>query len=209
MCREVLPNETLENSMKLKLNRKNVLLPIHRIVARSRGIYAGVIDGTVTNDIIGKLPNHIIVVLLSNGQISGTLATNPFFFGPRNLKEFSLVINGQNLPNEKISFNTAATDSDTYRAYSHLMNNIGMGDDCDSGITPDLHKTNSFAMAWDLTPDSCLNNHLHETENSGSVDIRLVFNQPTPTPLIVLYLATYDNTITLSHDKTVKTDFNV
>ena len=148
------------------------------------------------------MPNHMMVFLLSNEQMSNQLNKNPFFFSPRGLKEVCLLVDGQTLPSERMTLDVAA--GDYKQMYSYFMDNIGMKSDCENGLSPSEYVKSSFALAYDLTPDLCLNNHSHETEKTATIDIRLIFSEPTTIPLTILYVMTYDDTITLYPDKKVK-----
>ena len=143
-----------------------------------------------------------MVFLLSNTQMANDHGTNPFFFSPRGLKEACLIVDGQSLPSEKITLDK--DNGDFRKIYGHFMDNIGLGTDCENGINPDKYTTRSFALAFDLTPDLCLNNHLYETNRTAVVDIRLVFSAPLTVPLTIMYMATYDDTVTIFPDKSVQ-----
>ena len=88
------------------------------------------------------------------------------------------------------------------------MENIGCSGDVSNGIKPSSYMKDCFSLAFDLTPDTCLNNRLHSHTDS-TIDIKLVFENPLPTPITVLYISTYDNIISLSPDKSVSIDYTV
>lgn len=76
------------------------------------------------------------------------------------------------------------------------------------GISPIRYMKDAFVLAYDLTPDSCLNNHLHHFDDV-CIDIKLRFKEALIHPLTVLYIMTYDSTVTISPDKSVSLDYTV
>ena len=205
-CRQLLPTENIETRMRKLLSVKDIHLPVTRLVARSRSLHAGLYDGTISNAISGKTPNHMMVFFLKNSQINGDLTADPFFFGRHDLREACVVINGQSFPSEKLRFNEVT--GDYFNSYNFFMENIGCSGDVSNGIKPSSYMKDCFSLAFDLTPDTCLNNHLHSHTDS-TIDIKLVFEKPLPTPITVLYISTYDNIISLSPDKSVSIDYTV
>ena len=97
---------------------------------------------------------------------------------------------------------------DYFKSYRFAMSNIGCTGDMSTGVTPNRYIKDCFALAFDLTPDSCLNNHLHNSIDAN-IDIKLRFGKALDTPLTVLYISTYDNVIKLSPDKSVALDYTV
>ena len=76
------------------------------------------------------------------------------------------------------------------------------------GISPIEYINHSFVLAFDLTPDSCMNDHLHKSKDC-MIDINLIFNNPLKEPITMLYIATYENVITVDPDKSVSMDYAV
>ena len=56
------------------------------------------------------------------------------------------------------------------------MNNMGLNvlTNKSIGISPIEYINHSFALAFDLTPDSCINDHLHNSKDC-MIDIELIF----------------------------------
>ena len=79
------------------------------------------------------------------------------------------------------------------------MNNIGLNESI--GISPIEYINHSFAIAFDLTPDSCMNDHLHNSKDC-MIDIKHIFNNPLKEPITLLY-------ITVDPDKSVSMDYAV
>ena len=68
------------------------------------------------------------------------------------------------------------------------------------GISPIEDINHSFALAFDLTPNSCIDEHL-QNHKDCMIDIKLIFNNPLKEPITELYIATYENVITVDPDK--------
>ena len=86
------------------------------------------------------------------------------------------------------------------------MNNVLTNESI--GIFPIEYIKHSFALAFDLTPDSCMNDHIHNSKDC-MIDIKLIFNYPLKEPITVLYIATYENVISVDPDKSVSMDYSV
>ena len=206
-CRQLLPTESIESRMKKLMLTKDIHLPVTRLVSRTRSLHAGLFDGTIYNAISGKMPSHIMMLFLKNSQITSDLSCNPFHFGRYDLEEANLVINGQSYPSEALTFNE--TVGDYFKAFKFFLSNIGCTGDMSIGIGPNRYVKDSFCLAFDLTPDICLNNHMHFFEDSVNIDIKLRFKKALAHPLTVLYISTYDNCVTISPDKSVTLDYTV
>ena len=83
-----------------------------------------------------------------------------------------------------------------------IMKNESIGVSCYDYIE------NSFAIAFDLSADSCFNSHLHNTRDCV-IDLKLKFQTALTEPLSVLYICSYQNTISVSPDKSVYLDYTV
>lgn len=146
--------------MKKLLALKDIHLPVTRLVSRTRGLHAGLYDGTIYNAICGKMPSHLMIFFLKNSQLpsSANLSSNPFYFSHQSLAEASLVINGQTFPSEKIYFNP--TSGDYFKAYKFFLQNIGCTGDLSVGITPQRYMKDAFCLAFDLTPGKIMSHFL-------------------------------------------------
>ena len=76
------------------------------------------------------------------------------------------------------------------------------------GISPREYIENSFSTSFDLTPDTCFNNHFHNSKDCV-IDIKLHFKAALSQPLSVLYICSYQNSISVSPDKNVYLDYSV
>ena len=205
--RQFTPPDALETKFNKILNNSDFHLPVTRLVCRTRGIHAGVYDGSVYNAVTGKMPSHMLIFLLSNKQLNGDLTTDSYFFNPRKLKESWIVVNGQSFPSEKLSF---YTKGEILRSYNFFMNNMGLDimKNESIGVSCLDYIQNSFAIAFDLSADSCFNSHLHSTRDCV-IDLKLKFQSALTEPLSVLYICSYQNTISVSPDKSVYLDYTV
>ena len=201
------PPDTIESKYNKLLSSSDFHLPLTRLVCRTRGIHAGVFDGSIYNAVTGKTPSHMLIFLLTNKQLNGDIATDSYFFNPRKLKDCWITLNGQSFPTEKLSF---ITKGEILRSYNFFMNNMGLDvlTNESIGVTVKEYIENSFAIAFDLTADSCFNTHLHSSKDCV-IDIKLKFESALAQPLSVLYICSYQNTISVSPDKNVYLDYTV
>ena len=162
-----------------------IYYPINRTSIRYRQLHSGILSTTIPSLFSGQLPHHILICFLSNSQLS-SLNHNPFIFHPHGLTKYSLIKNGATHPCQPISVGT--DDGDFIRGYKFFLDNIGLGGaNIDLGITPYDYLKKDFTLAFDLTCDSCMGAHGHRPE-SGVLDLKLEFLNPTPDPISLFIL---------------------
>ena len=115
-----------------------------------------------------------MIFLLSNNHVNGDLSVDSYFINPRYLKHAYLIINGQTFPSDKLSF---CMQVEILRSYNFFMKNMGLNVLINEsiGISHIEYVNHSFALAFDLTPDSCMNDHLNNSKDCMT-DIKLIFN---------------------------------
>ena len=80
---QFLAPEAIESNLQKKLNDSSFHLPITRLVPHTRGLQAGIHEGSVTHAITGKCPFHLMIYILSNKQVNGDLSVDSYFFNPQ------------------------------------------------------------------------------------------------------------------------------
>ena len=85
--RQFLPPEGIESKLQKKLNASSFHLQITCLVPCTRGLHAGIYDGSVMNAITEKCPSHLMIFLSNNKQVNGDLK-----------HEYLIKKNGQTFP---------------------------------------------------------------------------------------------------------------
>ena len=170
---EVIPSVALgiENTLANNL-AKYALRPS---LIRAKNISKGVGDAHFNNIFNGIVPERIIVGITKNSAKNGDYTLNPFNFGLFNLTDFSLLVDGNNVPHNSIEL-----DKGTLYGYNSLYAGYGtMHRGKGNGITRVDWGKGYGLFIIDLTPDgSGATQHLH-IERSGIVDLGLKFSANT------------------------------
>lgn len=134
----------------------------------------------------------------------GAIHENPFFFGHNNVTSLNLAVNSKNYPAIPYKPQYNAVKPLFMREYRSLYDNINIKYG-NSGcvVTPELFHNGCTFYAFDLTPDTCGNYHLH-LEDRGKVDVHMTFGTITPPEgLTAIIYASFNDLFELDGDRIV------
>ena len=200
--RRFTPHQSLILDHEKRMKRGDrMILPFTRTSVRYRTLHPGVLSTVVPGCFTGQLPYSMIVGFLTNEQLS-EVTHNPFIFNTQNLRKFNVVKNGVSIPQDPVNVGEL-TGGGALLGYTHFIENIGSNIFThDSGITPDDYFNRSFFIAYDFTPDKTLGANNYEQEN-GTIDLCLQFKKTTTTPLTLIVLGCFENTVQFNMDDTI------
>ena len=194
----------IENNYLSSLKRgKFPLLPMDRSLLKTFTKTSGTSDLTIYNAFSSnQLPEQIFVFIVDEKAHAGDITLNPFHFKVNDLKEASLVVNGQHEPSElyKLDIETG----DKIDMYASFLENTGISttEDRDFGISMDDYYNGSFILAWDRTSDKCNRFHTHEM-GSGQININLKTKTAITQTVRVIVYATYSSYIRIEDDAVI------
>ena len=204
--RHVTPEAKLNIELEKKFISSDSHLPFHRTTLKAYQMHAGKIDLSVPNLFSGTLPRHVLVAIVDNQSVSGSLKHNPFVFHHYGVDSYALINNGFSYPSEPVKINVA--ELDIVSGYKFFLDNIGVGhSDTDIDVSINDYYQGSFVMAFDLTPDLCNGAHRHAAR-SGVIDLKLYLENPLDDPVTLLVLATFDTQLALNNKlREIKLDY--
>jgi hypothetical protein len=133
----------------------------------------------------------------------GTLDTNPYFFRHSDLSNFSLCVNGKQIPSGGLSLD-ASHNKNTLTAYRTLFEGSGIHhSNTGLHITQDTYKNGCFVLLLDLTPDRAASDSHISNPDNGNIQIELKFAKALPDDITCLPDLEYDGTILIDDSRTV------
>jgi len=143
----------------------------------------------------------------NNTDFIVSLDSNPHKFQHYDISDFSLCVNGKQVPNEGLSLGMdyEKTSVMGYRtlseAYGIHHSNTGLQ------ITHDMYINSYFMLLFDLTPDRGASEGHKSHPEKGNIRIELKFNKPLPEATTCLLYLEFDNSVLIDFARTVTTDF--
>jgi len=93
---------TSQGLRELSLNRGNYLLPIKNTVISTYNIASGQFSFHVDTPFGGRIPNRLVVGMVTAKAFEGSYTTNPFNFQHFDVKEMGFTVNERSLPGPPI-----------------------------------------------------------------------------------------------------------
>jgi transposase-like protein len=180
---------------KAALVKQPVIYNITQSQIKTHLLTKGIKNERITNIFRGKLPRSLMVFFVESEAFDGSINKNPFLFKHFDLNYFQLYINGE--PFMTKVFQPDFSKNKFIREYRWALDNIGIQHgDSTNGITPEDYKSNSFVMAFDMSPDMCNGFHPHGSQQ-GTIDVQVAFKNVLPENIIVLFYAVKNEAIVI------------
>jgi hypothetical protein len=157
---------------------------------------------SIDNAVLGTLPKRLLFTMLRNVDLTGSPATNPYFF-----RHFCLVmyVNGRQVTSEGLYLNTAGAKTCT-TAYQTLFTSLGIHHNTSIQITPTQFIKGSFMLIFDLTPDGCASDGHSCFPDNGNIRIELKFYEALTEAITILLYEEFDASIQIDRLRNVLTD---
>jgi len=99
------------------------------------------------------LPKRLIFTMVKNTDFLGSRNSNPYNLRHYDLTNFTMYVNGRQIPSESLSLNMG-NEKTSVRKYATLFEGTGIHHS-NSGlqITHDMYINGLFMIMYDLTPD--------------------------------------------------------
>ena len=108
--RHVTPGVKLNIELEKKFITADSHLPFHRTSLKAYQMHAGKIDLSIANLFSGTLPRHVLIAMVDNQAVSGSLKHNPFVFHHYGIDNYALIDNGFSYPAESENINVSGLD---------------------------------------------------------------------------------------------------
>ena len=162
---------------------------------------------SLDNAIVGRIPNTIIFAMVDNEAYAGSLSKNPFALSHYSLENFSLFVNGVQVPSEGLQCNFS---SKKYwaRAYDTIFSGSGIKHyNRGNQITYDMFGHGYFMLIFDLTPDDSGNEDYISLGDRGVVRIEARFEKELTKTVTCLLFSEYDATLEIDKNRNIMTNF--
>ena len=153
-------------------------MAIDRSLIKAYVVNKGTTDLSVYNLKRGsQLPEQVIIGVVPQESYNGGIDKDPFNFKHFDIREASLVVNGENEPVELYKLDLLTGDK--VDMIATFLDNTGVhaDDEREFGISLNDYYGGSFLIAWDRTPDNFNRYHRHRMD-SGAIDINIKTGTP-------------------------------
>ncbi|KAG8229767.1 hypothetical protein J437_LFUL005848 [Ladona fulva] len=177
---------------KVLTDTSNAIYPYKRVEVKSFTVPAGSKSISHDNVILGTLPTTLLFAMVDNDAYVGKRSKNPFAFAHYSLTDFSLFIEGTQIPMHGLSMNFNLQKYWT-RAYKSLFSGLGIHHaNRGSQVTLEMFAHGFFILAFDLTPDLVADGEHVSLAKKGSARIDAKFEIELPNTITCLVYAVYN-----------------
>jgi hypothetical protein len=163
---------------------------------------------SIDNAVLGPLPNRMVFTLVKNMDYLGTIDSDPFNFRHYGILEFTLCVNGRQIPNEALHIDTGHENS-TVMGYRTLFEASGIRhSNAGLQITHDRFIAGYFMLLFDLTPDRGASECHTSHPTNGNIRIEAKFKDVLPDSVTCLLYMEYDNCVRIDKNRAVTTEFS-
>ena len=162
---------------------------------------------SIDNAIVGRIPNTIIFTMVDNDSYAGSIAKNPFKLSHYTLENFSLFVNGVQIPSEGLE---CSFHGKMYwaRAYDTLFSGSGIKHyNRGNQINYNMFNHGYFILVYDLTPDDSGNEEYVSLGDRGVVRIEARFKHELKQTVTCLLFAEYDATLEIDKNRNIITNY--
>jgi hypothetical protein len=207
--RRVSVSASVEVAHAKVLQNSNALYPIHRVEMEQVSVPVGTRAMTRDNFFAGRVPTRLVVGLLSNEAVNGSLTKSPFHFQSFGLENLELSLDGEPAAGTPMSFDF--TNKLYTRGYENLFEFLNKSyKDAGLDITYEDFGGGHALFCFDLTADGCGNcsDHVELTRN-GNLRLKLGFkNNLTETINVMLY-GEFESCIEITKQREVLVDYRL
>jgi len=154
------------------------------------------------------LPKRLIFTKVKNTDCLGSRDSNPYNLRHYDLTNFTMYVNGRQIPSESLSMKMGH-EKTSVRRYVTLFEGSGIHHS-NSGlqITHDMYINGFFMLLFDLTPELAASEGHASPLKSGDIRIDLKIGTALPEAIICLLYLEYDNSVRIVLSRNVSTRFS-
>lgn len=206
---ECLLSDAENMRLEARLLSQPALYPIVRVDVRNFQIGSGLTAFSEDNVFTGQLPRRLLIVLVRDDAFTGSYHKSPFnTFSTGKMNYLSLTVGGRQIPNQPMTPSIDLGEKSSYND-EYMWFQAGLGklfENDDIGLTPAAWASYGRCIyAFDTQPhlpDDCV-----PPMEQGNVRINMRFTTATPTPLVMIVIGEFNNTIIIDRNRNVIHDF--
>lgn len=181
--------------------------PLTRSVVKTRSIAKGSMYAPLNDLFSGRIPNTVIVGIVTSDAYLGNSKKNPFNFQNFDMNSVALMVNSKSYP--AVRYTPNFKKGKYMREYRGFLDAIGVGF-LNQGclVTPERFHSGACLFAFDLTPDMCGNFHIHKGDR-GSMSLEIAFGSATPEELTAIVFTTVSDEFQIDADRLAYSTGNI
>jgi hypothetical protein len=201
---DLLP--VMANDLNQTIAQHGMKMPIRRVEVKTFTISQNNQSKIEDHLFHGQLPKRIILGMVKNADMNGSIGTNPFDFQPFGLTKLEVSLDGKTQHNNP--FNPDFAAGQCLRSYMSLFQATGsLGMNRSMGLTLEAYKAGYTLWGIDLTADQGSEEGQLHPIKTGNLRIELQFSDPLPDPINVIVYAEFDNQIEINGFREIITDY--
>lgn len=195
----ILPD--IVNANEYRLAYENARYRIDRVDIRTDVTPSSGNRISLSNIILGSMPNFIAISLLHMDAYKGSYGRNPFELIHNKVSSVSVYIN-----NSSVVLGPVDPDNETgYIPFYHqLCSSLRQNGNDNNMITYEHFVKGTFICAFDISPDQDATSHSHiSLAMTGSMRIEIDLKQPLASNLLAVVYAVFPGCLELNQDRIV------
>ena len=185
-----------------------VSYPMVRSDIRTYNVTNNTLHYEINNPFQSRLPNRLVVGIVSSAAFNGSAATYPFSFKKYNLKSIKQVVRGETYPYEALEM-VHTNDSQDMRGYRQFLQATGalcksrgnMVRAADWG-----HGKNCTLFVFENAANGCLDTPVLNPKLTGELRLVLDFGAAQGMNVTVIVYGEFENVMEINSNKTVQYD---
>jgi hypothetical protein len=204
---DLLP--VMANDLNQTIAQHGMKMPIRRVEVKTFTIPNGQQSKIEDHLFQGQLPKRIILGMVKNADMNGSIGTNPFDFRHFNLTKLEVSLDGKTQHNKPFEPKFATPgQEECLRSYMSLFQATGsLGMNRSMGLTLDAYKAGYTLWGIDLTPDQGSEEGQLHPIKTGNLRIDLQFRGALAAAINVIVYAEFDNQIEINGFREIITDY--
>ena len=184
------------------LKDKPAIYPFNRTDVKTFAVPKGQYNVNLDDIFQGKIPNRLVLGMVSADAYAGDLTKNPFYFKHYNFDFVCLYANGQSVPAKSLQDRFS---SNTYtEAYQTLFSGMNI-DGKDAGITcsrNDYPKCYTL-IVFDLSSE-VVDASVQTVQKQGNLQLEITFAEALPEAINVILYASFPGEISIDQARTIR-----
>jgi len=133
--------------------------------------------------------------MVKNANYIGSMDTNPYKFRYYNISDFSLLVNGEQFPNEGLSLGMDQGKTSVMGYWTFFEGSGIHHSNAGHQITHDMFVNVYFKLRFDLTPDRGVSEGHTSYPEQGNIRVELKFAEAIPVAITCLLYLEFDNSV--------------
>jgi len=186
--------------------KKVVSYPTVRSEIRTYNITRNTLHDEISNPFQNRLPNMIIVALVSSTAFNGHIGHHPFAFKTFNLKGIKQTVRGETYPYEMLELvhDKGSEDLKGYRQFLQATDSLCKSRGNMVRAVEWGHDKNCTLFVFENVANGCLNTPVLNSKLSGEVRLVLDFGDDQGTNDTAIVYGEFENLMEINSNKTVQ-----